>query len=83
MVKLVVNGNQLQSPISAPPLIRQIMTEDCWKTIPSARSNFSEIQAQLSLATACSDVIESAGCKAKANNYVGLDYLQPLPDQEI
>ena len=68
---MILNGECLEPPVSTPLLIRQIMTEGCWKNAPSARTSFSKICEQLSTEY-------SASVKLKEN--CSYYYLQTLPD---
>lgn len=66
----------LEPPNSTPPLIRQLMTEHCWKKVPSERLSFKDIHAKLTGLSKSSSPEES---QVTSNCYI---YLQPLPDLE-
>ncbi|XP_057367239.1 BDNF/NT-3 growth factors receptor-like [Daphnia carinata] len=76
VVTMIVGSIYLEPPNSTPPHIRQLMTEHCWKRVPSDRLSFTEIHAKLAGFSSASPQEES---QVTSHRYV---YLQPLPDLE-
>lgn len=76
VVTMILGSIYLEPPNSAPPLIRQLMIEHCWKKVPSDRLSFTEIHAKL---TGFSNASPPEESQVTSHRYV---YLQPLPDLE-
>ncbi|KAI9563216.1 hypothetical protein GHT06_010674 [Daphnia sinensis] len=76
VVTMILGSICLEPPNSAPPLIRQLMIEHCWKKVPSDRLSFKEIHDKLTGFSSKSPPEES---QVTSHRYV---YLQTLPDLE-
>jgi hypothetical protein len=76
---MIVDCVYLEPLKSTPCLIRQLMTEGCWKKMPSDRLSFSAMHAKLASFSSTS-LSEQAEVEVISNSYT---YLQPLPDLEL